>query len=250
MIVALSFCRKDRPMAIEVSRHIEAMGGVRNHRCVILHPDNVDARDVESSLARSFGVVKMMPYRETLKGWPDGPNQCFATAARAMLTLGGQPWLFMEADCVPTRPEWLDDIETEHRYCGQPILGCSENTYGPDGDIVGRHPNGVAVYPWDWWKICPILATMETATDSYRSSGNLPPAFDCYMAPYSTPRCAESKTIRNLWKSHSFTEENGVVRCQFRQEYGASAIVDMNAALIHGAKDFSLLDIVQSRLLV
>jgi len=235
-------------MALETARHIEAMGGVRQHSCVALYPDNVQVHEIESCLMRSFGQFKSLPYRETLKGWPDGPNQAFATAARAMMTFSKEPWLFMEADCVTTRPSSLDEMAQEYQYCGQPVLGVLENTYGPDGEISGRHPNGVAIYPWDWWKICPILSSMEAATDSYRSSGNLPPAFDCYQAPYSTPRCAESRTIANLWKSFGFTEENGQVKCQFRQEYGASAIVDMNAALIHGCKDFSLLNIVQSRI--
>lgn len=237
-------------MAWELSKHIEAMGGVRNHGCLLLHPDNVDGWEIEACLRRAFGSVKSLPYKETQKGWPDGPNQCFAIAARAMLTFSDDPWLWMEADCVPTRPEWLDDIENEHRYCGQPILGVLENTYGPDGAIIGKHVNGVAVYPHDWWKICPLMASLETATEGYRTTGNCPPAFDTYQAGYSTPRCAESRMIVNLWKSFGFTEENGVVKCQFRQEYGASSVVDMNAALIHGAKDFSLLTLAQNRLLV
>lgn len=250
MVVVFSFCRTDRDMAAHLAKHIEALGGVRNHRCLVLHPEGVAGFDIESALVRAFSEVKSLPYRETLKGWPDGPNQCFSVAARAMLTFSGEPWLWMEADCVPTRPEWLDDIEREYQYCGKPILGVLENTYGADGEIVGRHPNGVAVYPHDWWKICPPLASMEAATDSYRRSGNLPPAFDCYQAPYSTPRCAESKTIKNLWKSFGFFDENGVVKCHFKQQYGASDVVDMDAALIHGAKDLTLLDIVQNRLLV
>lgn len=237
-------------MAHELSKHLEALGGVRDHGCLLLHPDNVEGHDIGRSLIRSFGKFKALPYRETLKGWPDGPNQCFAIAARAMLTFSKEPWLWMEPDCVPTRSEWLDEIEGEYQFCGQPILGCLESTFGPDGEIVGRHPNGVAVYPWDWWKICPLISSMEVATDSYRIGGSSPPAFDCYMAPYSTPRCAESKAIRNLWKSHSFIEENGVVKCQFKQSYGASEVVDMGAALVHGCKDYSLLDLVQSRLLV
>jgi hypothetical protein len=250
MTSVFSFCKKDFVLARELARHIEAMGGVRKHGVLLIHPDNVDGREIESCLVRCFGRFKSLPYRETLKGWPDGPNQCFAVAARAMMEFSKEPWLWMEADCVPTRPEWLDEIETEHQYCGQPILGVLENTYGPEGEVVWKHPNGVAVYPHDWWKICPILATMESATDSYRLSGNLPPAFDCYQAPYSTPRCSESRTIKNLWKSFGFTEENGRVKCKFQQEYGASSDVDMSAALIHGCKDFSLIDIVQSRLLV
>lgn len=250
MTCVFSFCRGDYAMALELAKHIEVMGGVRHHGCLMLCPTSVDGYEVESCLRRAFGQFKALTYKETHKGWPDGPNQCFAVAARAMLTFSDQPWLWMEADCVPTRPEWLDDIENEHRFCGQPILGVLENTYGGDGEIVGRHVNGVACYPHDWWKICPLMASLETATQGYRQTGNCPPAFDTYQAGYSTPRCAESRMIQNLWKSYGFTEENGVVKCCFKQAYGAPSVVDMGAALIHGAKDFSLLTLAQSRLLV
>lgn len=250
MIVVFSFCQSDYKMALELSRHVEALGGVRSHRCLLIHPDDVDGWEIEFSLRKVFGQFDSLIYKETLKGWPDGPNQCFAIAARQMCMTGTEPWLWMEPDCVPTRSAWLDDIETEYRYCGSPLLGCLEDTYGPDGKVCGKHVNGVAVYPGDWWKQCPLLSTMESATDAYRRTNNLPPAFDCYMNAYSTPRCTVSKTIKNMWKSHGFTEENRVVRCKYRQEYGASPIVDMRAALIHGCKDFSLLTIAQNRLLV
>lgn len=237
-------------MALELARHLEAMGGVRNHSCLMLHPDDVDGSEIEARLIRAFGEFKAVQYKETLKGWPDGPNQCFVVAARTMLTYSKEPWLWLEADCVTTRPEWADEIEAEHRYCGQPILGVLNDTFGLQNEVTGKHVTGVAVYPYDFYRTCPLLASLEVATDNYRLSGHCPPAFDVYIAPYAVPKCAQAKSIALYWRSRNFVEQDGEVRCSFDSPYGASPVVNMDAALLHGCKDFSLLDIVQSRLLV
>lgn len=249
MICIVSFCDTDRAMALELARHIECLGGVKAHKCILLNPTGTPSADIAAHLQDSFGVFKHVEYKPRLNGWPDGPNQCFAVAAETVFASGWkEPWLWMEADCVTTRPQWLDHIEHEHKYCGQPILGAFESTFGLDGKVVGNHVTGVAVYPWDWWKTCAPLRSIVTATETYRLSGECPPAFDVYLAPYSVPKCALTRTMRHYWKSHSYVEEDGQVTCQFQVDYGGSPKVDMGAALVHGCKDFSLLDIVQRNL--
>jgi hypothetical protein len=249
MICALSFCQNDRPMALELARHIECLGGVSKHYCHIFHPDDVESGDIFDCLQRAFGRVTGHRYRETLKGWPDGPNQCFLEAARCIELLPGRdPWFWMEADCVPTHSKWLDDIEAEYRYCGKTILGVINKTFDASGKANGEHVTGVAVYPHDFLSQCPPLKSIVNATAEYRRSAHCPPAFDCYIAPYTVHNCAKSHTIKHYWKSYDFVEYNGQIVCKFRKNYGASNIVDLNAAVIHGAKDFSLLDILQRRL--
>lgn len=249
MICVFSYCESDKAMAFQLARHINCLGSVKEHSCILIHPEGVDFYDIEEQLRPVFGSYRRVTYKETLKGWPDGPNQCYAVAAKTVFDMpGSDPWLWLEADCVPTRPEWLTQIEREHRYCGLPILGAFESTFGLDGKVIGRHVTGVAVYPHDWWKTCAPLRSLETATDGYRRTGSSPPAFDVYIAPYAVPACATGKTMRHYWKSHSYREIDGEVVCEFTTPYGASNKIDMNAALIHGCKDYSLLDIVQARL--
>lgn len=250
MICAFSFCDSDRAMALELAKHIECLGGVKEHKLLLLHPSNVDGRELEAILERAFGWVKRIAYQPRLNGWPDGPNQCFAVATEEVMKLGGgEPWLWLEADCVPLYSRWLDDIQHEHRYCGMPILGAFENTFGLDGKIVSRHVTGVAVYPHDWWKRCPLMKSLVTTTETYRLQGGSPPAFDVYIAAYAVPMCGTGSAMRHYWKSHSYRVEDGQVMCQFKTPYGASPLVDMTASLIHGCKDYSLLDIVQKMLL-
>lgn len=241
-------------MALELARHIECLGGVQRHWFMVFHPDDVEARDIIEALRSVCSHVSDMLYRETLKGWPDGPNQCFYEAAKTveLLTKGcpeTPPWLWLEADCVPTRPRWLDDIESEYRYSGKTVLGVLNNTFRLDGKTSGEHVTGVAVYPHDFLSNCPSLRSIVATTEQYRAAGHCPPAFDCYIAPYAVPNCAPSTTIQHFWKSYDFCEGlDGGIYCKFQKPYGASNRVDTQAALIHGAKDFSLLNIIQRTL--
>lgn len=250
MICVLSFCDSDMPMAVDLSRHIEAMGGVRNHRCLILCPAPVAWRPVEQALHAAFESVELVTYPPRLKGWPDGPNLAFFTAAESVFRkYPKETWLWLESDCVPMHQRWLDSIANEYRFCGKTILGAIENAFGLDGKPAGEHVTGVAVYPGDFITKCPPLRTLVTTTEHYRKSGALPPAFDVYLSPYTLPNVAKTQTIRHYWKSEAFSEAiDGQVYCRFRNPYGASNRVDMDAALIHGCKDASLLNIVQGRL--
>lgn len=251
MIACFSFCESDLLMALELAKHIACLGGVSKYSCLSFHPDKVDGRDIFEHLTNAFSGVVDVPYRETLHGWPDGPNQCFVEAARWVESLKSrEPWLWLEADCVPTRSTWLDEIEGEYQFCGKSVLGVINSTFDLDGKVNGEHVTGVAVYPANFFSKCSPLRSLVEATDHYRKQGHCPPAFDCYIAPYAVPNCAKSEAIHHFWKSYDFREApNGMVFCKFQKDYRASNKVDLRAALIHGAKDFSLLDIVQRRLL-
>jgi hypothetical protein len=250
MIVAFSFCESDKLMALELARHIEAMGSVSRHDCLLLHPKDVDAREIAEVLQPAFGDFEALEYVPRLNGWPDGPNQCFQVAAKSIwLRREETPWLWLEADCVPTMPEWLDKIEAEYRFCGKSILGVLNDTFGLDGKVIGKHVTGVAVYPQDFWSKCAPIRSIVDASEMYRRNGACPPAFDVYIAPYAVPKCAPSNAIRHYWKSHSYKEnEAGQIECRFTTPYGASNVVKMDTPLIHGCKDFTLLDLVQNGL--
>lgn len=234
-------------MALELAKHIACLGSVSRHKCILLHPNNIDGGEIERHLKPVFESVNNAPYTERLNGWPDGPNQCFFEASKLM-QLGNEPWLWLEADCVPIRPSWLDDIASEYRFFGQPILGALCDTFGLDGKVTGQHVTGVAVYPHDLIKRCPSLKSIMETTAAHRRQGHCPPAFDVYLTAYTVKMCAPVQSIRHYWKSFGYEEKEGVVRCKFQAPYGISDEVDMSAALIHGCKDYSLLNMVQERL--
>lgn len=250
LICVLSFCATDRLLALEVAKHIECLGGVSRHRCLLLHPNNVDAREIERHLKPAFESVRDIVFAPRLNGWPEGNNLAFYEAAKAVQEMpGNDPWLFMEADCVPTGPPWLDEISAEHQFHAQPMLGVFSDTFGNHGIVVGRNVEGVAVYPHDFLKRCPPLRYIVATTEHYLKQGQTPPAFNVYLSPYTTKMCAQATTIGHYWKSYDFKQcADGIVTCRYKIAHGVSDEVDMGASLVHGCKDHSLLDLVQERL--
>jgi hypothetical protein len=52
----------------------------------------------------------------------------------------GPCFLWIEADCVPLKPGWIDQMEGEYKHCGKPFMGC----------VYQRpfsHLTGCAIYP-------------------------------------------------------------------------------------------------------
>jgi hypothetical protein len=153
----------------------------------------------------------------------------------------------MEADCLPVNSSWLDAIEKGYRKGKKPIMGAFNNTTDErTGRVVGRHTTGVAVYPQDFARACPMVKSMISTCRNYFRQEKQPPAFDIYYAPYTVPITHESPLIQHFWKSHSFRRDSGQIVCDFQRPYsGSPNAVSDEAVLLHGAKDSSLLHILQ-----
>src|SRR5208337_4343819 len=76
-------------------------------------------------------------------GYWGGPNLMFKAAMELMeREFPGSPMLWCEADTVPMRPTWLEEIEAEYAACGKPFLG-QKITDSADFTYM----TGTAVYP-------------------------------------------------------------------------------------------------------
>lgn len=251
MNVVFSFCKTDREQAARLAAWILKLGSVENHKCIIVHPNDTNTDGMEESLRQAFGSVEKFTYDAQLSGWPAGPNEQHARIAIAMARRPDKsgPWLFMEADCLPTRASWLNEIDTAYRLYGMPMLGALNNTFETaTSRVVGKHVTGVAVYPQDFARRCPLVRNMIETSAEYTRSGHMPPAFDCYYEAYTVPMTYVSPLIQHFWKAQNFREEDGQIICDFQRPYGATNAVSSEAAMVHGCKDFSLLEILEKRL--
>lgn len=273
MIAVFSFCASDREQAVHLAQHIEALRGVERHDCLLLHPTDTNARGIMEPLKASFQTLEVMDYAPLFTGWPQGPNQCFQVACGAMLKRDERDgWLWLEADCVPTTPRWLDVLQSEYRYAGRPVMGVLNDSVDTRGTITGQHVTGVAIYPNDFVKLCPTVKDLSRVTECYLRAHERVPAFDCYIAPYAVKNCVQTKLIQHAWKSFDFLEHefsqfgripdrsridegrmfNSTfsLSCRFQQSYSGCRVPDIGeAVLVHGSKDTSLLDIIQKRLI-
>lgn len=154
------------------------------------------------------------------------PSQGYGVAANTMFVealttaeawFPGHAVLWCEADTVPMRTGWSDEIAAEYAACGKPFLG----DFHADGGIA--HMTGVAVYPHNWSELAPCLAALP---------GKDPECgWDTQCAYETVPKMARSKTIQQIWRPAKFTKEN-------------RELVRAQTALFHQCKDGSLIDVL------
>lgn len=134
----------------------------------------------------------------------------------------GCPMLWVEADTVPTRPTWFNEIADEYANCGRPFLGA----FHPNGLIP--HMSGNAVYPANWRVLAPSLAALP--------GPNPAQGWDTSCAHEIIPQMAISKTIQQEWITPPFSEDN------------INRFLKPETALFHRSKDGTMIDVLAKRM--
>ena len=129
----------------------------------------------------------------------------------------GRAVLWCEADTVPMRATWVDEIMAEYRACGRPFMGDVER----GGGIP--HLTGNAVYHPEWRKLAPSLAAL----------GQEACGWDSLCAHDILPRAHVAKTIQQTWRPP----------LPITADWAAKNIRP-ETALFHQCKDGSLIDVL------
>lgn len=114
------------------------------HTAVLAHDPSADAvklNTFQALLRQCFERVDVFVYSmpHTL-GYPAAANWSWQSTAIHMSSRG-QPWLWIEADAVVLRENWIDQIQSAYDRCGK-------SWFGPHVKQLG-HSNGGMVYPSD-----------------------------------------------------------------------------------------------------
>lgn len=167
LLAVIAFCGKDAEAALRNVTWMRELGGVKTFQCLLSYDDYTNRSTVgaiRKIAEEAFGSVAVNAYRtRTDMGWPDGANEAFKSAARYAETHFKIPWLWIEADAVPIKSDWMDVICFEYYKHGKSF-------YAP---IVPHlnHQNGVGVYPWNTASRCPkIMSATNTAWDYFGAS--------------------------------------------------------------------------------
>lgn len=232
-IVALPFCNVDGPQAIKNLQWIHEMGGCPNTAALLSYEAGTIGQwtaAMESYARASFGQVHILCYPKPPRwGWPYAPNHAFQCTARHISKFIRQPWLWLEADCVPLKAGWWDTLQAEYMRCGKPVMGPVVKDYG--------HVNGTAIYPADFAERSPkAMACTDTA-------------FDWAMKPDTAPITHDASHLMCMvWGI-----ENGVAMphsgnaASFRTQADVDRWVCPGAVLFHRAKDGTLIDRLKER---
>jgi hypothetical protein len=144
-LVVIPFCAKDVDLAWKQTELIARLNsGKKTEADCLLTWDNQTPKDkaarvkaqAERYFRRVFTYVYPAPPQEP---WPRPQNAAFQRTCVYLSLCFNCPWLWLEPDATPLRPDWLDMIMDEYKKGGQPFMGHIVEGMG--------HVNGCAVYP-------------------------------------------------------------------------------------------------------
>jgi hypothetical protein len=221
MHVILAYCHADLDQAKRWRDWVAELGGVSAHHIhTLTQADN--ARLDFSVFASSTDVID---YEKETSEWSSGasntgrsaagPNSMFRQAAWHAHYTFRAPFLFIEPDCIPLAPDWLDRIETEYEACGKPFMGALVPRSAAG---TPQHMSGNAVYPAD-------VATRCTSIMLARHW-----AWDVAGAEQVVPMMHETKLIQHSFRHPGFTSQD-----QFVTD------VSPEARVFHSCKDGSII---------
>lgn len=233
MIIALAFYAGDAQLLVQLLRWIARLGFNPNHTALLVADGAVNYSVAESLMQearKAFGRVSMKATIPT-EGWIRGSNVLFECA---VTNLAGQPFLFVEPDATPTRPGWIEEIESEYVQCGKPFMGALVTHQTPK--LPSPYLEGCAVYPSNAWELM-------------RGGFNHSQSWTLACAELVVPLAHNSELFQHRWgereKAPTFVAE--------RTEHSPVNVLTLSelnpkTALYHRCKDGSLMRLLERKL--
>ena len=234
LVCAMGVSRKDAHLAATWLQWVRVLGcEIDTTVCYTRNTLAVDLdamKEAAGGLVGSWVTFKVLP-DEQENGYPGSASHLFVrTMEQAERDYPGHPVLWVEADAIPTRPTWFEEIEAEYQTIGSPFMGHLELSVFPP------HMAGVAVYPPNWRELSPMLASSHLAPDTRQWGRGKGQAFDTYAAPEVLWQAGQSTRIQQVWNCPRITEEN------------IDAIIKPETALFHQCKTGALINVLSGRL--
>lgn len=253
MLLAYSISSADHEGCLRLAKFLKWVSNQGSHDLLLATTEELIPvrNEIEELIGPLFSRVYTVTTPNLRTGWPAGPNSYFHFVAKHIYThIPCEGWYFFEAgDCVPLRPGWLDEIEEDYKRGCRPVMGVIHTTYFATDNTSplktdGSHVVGTGIYPKDLPRRIPIFDSLAVATAP----------FDCFLQWYIVPIAYNTRLICHLWKTQGYkTQKDGSVVGEGvpgSRRFDSAPIlpVDFTAAVVHGCKDDSLLNIVRGRL--
>lgn len=162
--VVFQFCHRDYNQALKVLKWSADLNKQPN--TIHLVTDEGFRCDGAERIARaSWKNVHIHRISPCNLGWPRSNNHAFVETCKIMKD-GKSPWLLWETDMIPTRKDWLQQLEKEYAIAKKPFMGAWVDSY----DLM----NGGAIYPSDVMAWCPQFFNNHNAVAE---------GYDMAMAP-------------------------------------------------------------------
>lgn len=230
MRVALPVCARDWMLMLKNLDWQAELENPKDFDCVLSVdreiPDDV-IRELERAAWRAFSKVEVFIYPTApVKSWPQAPNWAFQHTAIYMQP-AGRAWFWMEPDCVPLQPGWLDAWNEEYVQCHKLVMGVIVRGMG--------HCNGTAVYPANFPRLSRAAMTcVDDAWDGVMKKDTILLTHDA------------SHLLCHVWGiERGRAKWHGGEAAHFSSWHDVQKWVDMKAVLFHRCKDGSLIDQLQ-----
>lgn len=231
MIFAIPVSAADFDKLPKFMRVLQFFGGLKAHKAILMPTVEVapGIRPYVKQAQELFSSVDLAPVSTPKPGaWPYPCNQHFAHAVEILKNLVDGPWMWLELDSCPIKPEWADDLQFQYQTKGRPFLGVLRNTEEVWPDADGQHMVGVGIYPQNF--------------PAYTQLWQFPVQdipFDVMMRYDVAPHVYPTNLIAHFWHSRNFQPDMSGM-----DSYGNQVIIPREAILVHGVKDDSLYDII------
>ena len=147
-VVVLPFCNLDINLLVKNLDWMKAMGMIKTHDCLLSFDRTTNSEAIKQVVPRAREVFCSV--QQTSYNVPHGTSfpqtAAWQHAARTMHKLY-RNWLWMEADAIPLKPNWLEVLQNVYDNCRQPF--CGPVVPGPG------HMNGTGIYPANTPELLP-----------------------------------------------------------------------------------------------
>lgn len=244
MTICLGFHQGDAHLAKRLLQWIARLGGCKGHKLILLVDAGCPwqlAREIHQEAGVAFSdSVEVIDNGKSVKGWPQGPNSLFWTAAKRIYKARPmEAWLWLEPDAIPLKPGWADILE--HDSIDRPELFKGAVIDAPPGmnGVPSKYMNGVAMYD-------------PHAYDLLKSTQNDAKAFDITAAPIMVEQGVNTPLIQCFWgkanQVPTFIKGNGMP-CPADPPYPIPlSFLRPDAALFHRVKDGTLIKLLWEKM--
>ena len=195
MILNLQFWGGDRNQAMTLARLIADLEDAPRKDVIFQFAARFDTTHDYGTINYVKNKFPVEVYTSDLQatGWPDGCNKlmaasyknCIKLARQRNLPIESEYCLFLEADDVPLKNDWINRIMSEYALCGKQILG----SWWGDTAGASAHVNGNMCMRLDFWRTCQEILNPRKRQ-----------AWDTGLWHYIKPCAAPSREIWNDWR--------------------------------------------------
>lgn len=159
LILNVQHWEGDKEQAMALLRLMADLEPVKREDVYLLITCRFDGTFDEETVqyaSQKFNITKFKTTRKAT-GWPNGPNQmagesylfCVDSFRKGRFP-GATAVMFIEADCVPLRKNWISELYNEYKGSGKEISGC----WLKKQDAGIEHVNGNCLISINFWRRC------------------------------------------------------------------------------------------------